>query len=85
MVVVLPAPLGPRKPSTSPGRASKLTPSSATAPAYRLARSTARITLSSYRRSGWVASGGRRWSRRASARLVSARAIKYGSATKTAA
>src|SRR5690606_14002290 len=30
MVVVLPAPLGPRKPNTSPGLTSKLTPSTAT-------------------------------------------------------
>src|SRR5687768_14771161 len=36
MVVVLPAPLGPRRPSTSPGWASKLTSSTATVAPKRL-------------------------------------------------
>src|SRR5579885_3020790 len=39
MVVDLPAPLGPRKPVTSPARTSKLRPSTATVDPYRLVTS----------------------------------------------
>ena len=46
-VVVLPAPLGPRKPVTSPGRASNVTPSTATTSSNRLHRSLTSITAGS--------------------------------------
>src|SRR4029453_4542596 len=44
IVVVLPAPLGPRKPWISPGGPSRLTPCTATKSPYFLTRSWTRIT-----------------------------------------
>ena len=55
MVVVLPAPLGPRKPVTRPGCATKLTSSTAVkAPYFRVSLSTVimRSTLPDHTRPG---------------------------------
>ena len=47
MVVVFPAPLGPRKPVTRPGRAVKLTSSTAANPPYFLLSDSTLIMLTS--------------------------------------
>src|SRR5438093_7843720 len=44
MVVVLPAPLGPRKPTTSPGATEKLTSRTTSRPPKRRVRAVAEIT-----------------------------------------
>ena len=43
IVVVLPAPLGPSNPTTSPRPIAKLTPSTAATPAYRFVSRSTRI------------------------------------------
>src|SRR3989339_551691 len=52
MVVVLPAPLGPRKPTICPWGISKLTRSTAVRPPKRLVRSRASIMASGHRLQG---------------------------------
>src|SRR5207302_9279895 len=72
MVVVLPAPLGPRKATTSPGATEKLTSRTASRPPNRRDRPTASITSCPIPSSASAASGGRGRSRGRGGQLVQA-------------